>query len=811
MEDNCSTTEINKSKEYNNNSNILVDDQTMFNNIFSDKEDDILSPIKLSEETLENKNILEGDTKLSNILKDSTESNNSQVFHSTPLNKITNSQSKKENTIENSPIEITVKDNTQSTSTNNISKQENNNVSSSSSSVKLRYWRLMSLLRQANCIEVPNPRRNVLTQTSETEKNKNVDISNTENNSNSKENINISNFKIDSNKFEKYSILNSKEKQIDSSFERIQNLNSIFNKEIEKKIKGSEEEEKEIEKTEITEKESTFRYSQEKEENKNSVTGKEGKNVKSKCSVEVSEVENESSILKSVGLLRENNDIILDRDESSPDSSPLLLEKNNNISGKERKKEGEKKKDEVVVVEEEEESFQNQSFLKDDTYDALNILKNNAPLTNSDTNNTHKILDPLGDKLLSTNPKLLNPTDHGDGVNVDFSLYDSKINHSDEDQNEKSSETTKEKEDKPKKRKRNTVSRQQRELEKERKKKIQEELKLQKKRNRELQKQLQKLAREEKILKRKEQNRIEKLNKLKTKVEACKEMIICMDDGFHLTEVDDDAKNILLSSGQVAEPENADETEKDTLTQNKKEKSSTGELLEQKLKSLNVEVQYKDYPIPNTITWKRKVDYYFDENLSIYKGTKKQYIINEEYVLLRISALDFAGRASSLEEVDAFLNEIKKSFQYRLKNRPLEDKLLNLTNGSMNGVKKKKWILLIEGINDYYRKRNVLENKKMREIMKSQLTPNRPKRHRKGTVTEEAVMDPRSFCGVDMGKYFKLKEPLSNYPSQQVLEEAFLYLQMTGECLIIFSSGWDKTVEWICTFTKEIAINPFKY
>jgi len=94
--------------------------------------------------------------------------------------------------------------------------------------------------------------------------------------------------------------------------------------------------------------------------------------------------------------------------------------------------------------------------------------------------------------------------------------------------------------------------------------------------------------------------------------------------------------------------------------------------------------------------------------------------------------------------------------------------------------------------------------------MKSQLTPNRPKRHRKETVTEEPVIDPRSFCGVDMGKYFKLKGPLSDYPSKQVLEEAFLLLQMTGECLVIFSSGWENTVEWICTFTKEIAITPFK-
>ncbi|ORX51757.1 hypothetical protein BCR36DRAFT_287409 [Piromyces finnis] len=289
-------------------------------------------------------------------------------------------------------------------------------------------------------------------------------------------------------------------------------------------------------------------------------------------------------------------------------------------------------------------------------------------------------------------------------------------------------------------------------------------------------------------------------------------MIVCLDDGFHMSKDLEYAENILMSPSQVAENEEEDSTTHSTQEQNKvEEKVPSGEMLEQKLNSLNVEVEYKDYPVANTITWKRKINYIYDENLNIYRGTKKDYVVHEEYVLLRISALEFASKANSLEEVEAFYNEFKKKFQYRLKNTPLEDKLLRLSSNPWNGLKKKRWIFLIEGLNDYYRKRSTLENRKMREIMKSQLTPNRPKRHRKETINEEEMpIDPRSFCGVDMGKYFKLKGSLSNYPSPQVLEEAFLWLQMTGECLVIFSSGWDKTVEWICTFTKEISITPFK-
>eukprot|EP00833_Pecoramyces_ruminatium_P014557 jgi/Orpsp1_1/1188589/evm.model.d7180000065908.1 len=295
-------------------------------------------------------------------------------------------------------------------------------------------------------------------------------------------------------------------------------------------------------------------------------------------------------------------------------------------------------------------------------------------------------------------------------------------------------------------------------------------------------------------------------------------MIICLDDGFRINENFDIDPDILISSGTVIENVNEDckdilmtqSTKNDNDNEKDKDEIPANKRLEKNLENLNVEVHYQEYPLPNTITWKRRVNYRYNKNLNIYQATKKEYVINEEFVLLRISALDFANKASSLEDVEFFFNEFKSSFINRVKNTPFENKLFNLSDNNSYGLKKKRWIFLIEGLKEYYRKRNVLENRKMREIMKSQLTPSRPKRSRKEVYEEDSSRDKRSYCGVDMGKFIRLKGSLSNYPSQQVLEEAFLWLQMTGECLIIFSSGWDKTVEWICTFTKEIAIAPFK-
>jgi len=842
MEDNSiiieSSESNNNNNTNNNNSNFLLED-SIFKNIFSDDEDDLL---KLSGTNAEKKDNLKDDNKLLSSLNDSFD--NSQIYFSTPIHKNNNSHKnvrknedknnnshknfrKNEDTNQKRPIEIIIDDDSPSP------KKENSFfILSPASQPGFKNFNNYTIdidNIDLKIDEILNSSNNALSHTRKNKKNKVDNNSKDELNTNPKENISLTNFKVDSDKFDKFSIFNKEKQQNNISFERIKRLNYLFNKEIEKKKKGNEEEEEEEidwldkelefssskkekeEKTDWLDKELELSSSKKEKEEKIDWLDKELELSSSKKEKESSKdqaktpsklnydkpiiIDEESSILGGTHFLSDDN-IVLSTNEIIIDSSPSPFIREN-IRGMSQKG---KASDDGIII-----SPQNQSFLNDNLF---NILNDSFSLISPIISKTNDTQATVKDNFLSMSSEVHSSHDIFEESNDDIFIIDSQLSSIEGSQNTKSSKT-KEDKDKSKKRKRNnTASQQQRELEKEKKKKIQEELKLQKKRDRDLQKQLQKMEREEKLLKRKEQNRIEKLNKLKTKVEACKEMIICMDIGFQMTEDYEYVNNIFLSSSQVAENEDDNEMIKDTQEH---QKSPSGELLEQKLKGLNVDVQFKEYPIPNTITWKRRVDYLYDENLKIYKGTKKEYVINEDFVLLRISALDFASKASTLEEVESFLNEIKEKYEPQLKNSPLEDKLLKLSSDNhRNGMKKKRWIFLIEGIKDYYRKRSILENRKMREIMKSQLTPNRPKRHRKETVTEEPVIDPRSFCGVDMGKYFKLKGPLSDYPSKQVLEEAFLLLQMTGECLVIFSSGWENTVEWICTFTKEIAITPFK-
>jgi len=901
-------------------------DQTFFKDFFIDKENELISPIRSSVSIEDKITKFEEESNFDDLNKN--DKNNMEMFHSTPNNKGLNSLSNKVNfdgikdkdKFKNKNISLN-----QRKDSDHMIRNELFLSPPSQPGYKHLNYNPENFTLNLNVDEILNGVNNSKKLNNNSNNNKII----------KEKNINLSEFKIDSKKFEKYSIFNN-EKVINSSFERINNLNSLFNKEIEKK-KGNFNDDI------ISFDENLFSNNNKNDSNgnnnNNNNNNNENKNNNNN-NVSINNYYNRNSKIldnnkdnfiknkKEVKTFIKNdirknhnfstNDFFnnnLDLCFSDNDNNKLLKINDNkrkitvNLNSPISKKIEDEKKNEVTK-----DLFED-PFIIDNHYspfdtsilnyeDTMNLKSDFLSLIQNEFN-TEKKINNLKSQNFDDIEKKKKGKSHDNNLTENFnaksSIHSKYKFSSDEDENVFESETKtieeiqnsghskkrknysstfnsqnlNESQDEKRRRRDEYKSnsnnlekvkyrykkeqslnnhgederlneknsqklsdnrkdknnyknemktneskeekRKRREEEKEKRRKQHEEIKLQKKRQRELQKRLHKLEKEEKLQKRKEQNKIEKLNKLKTKIEACKEMIICLDEGFHITDSTSFEQEFLISSETGLENENDEcKTSKNVLIiegsndkKNEEEEIPPCELLEKNLKKLNVEVRYLEHPIPNTVTWKRRVNYRYNKDLNIYQGTKKEYVINEEFVLFRLSALDFANKASSLEDIKLCFNELKSSFINRLKNTPLENKLFNLSADS-NGLKKKRWIFLIEGLNDYYRKRNVLENRKMREIMKSQLTPNKPRRSRKEANEEESTRDKRSYCGVDMGKYIKLKSSLSNYPNQQTLEEAFLWLQMTGECLIIFSSGWDKTVEWICTFTKEIAISPFK-
>ncbi|ORX51758.1 hypothetical protein BCR36DRAFT_287678, partial [Piromyces finnis] len=255
-------------------SNNITSDKEIFKNCFnSDKENDFSSSIKLSEEPTD---LLENDINLSNTSGNAIVEGDSQLFFSTPIPKTLNSskkQCKKVNKIKKSPIKITIDDDDDTLPTNdNILKNENEFLLSPPSQPGFKIVKKPPIDVDALDLniddEILNSSQNTTPKSKKTQPNKKTNCT-----TSPKENINISNFKVDSNKFEKYSIF-SIENQLNSSFERIKNLNALLNKEIEKKKSGCDN--GNVKKTEIDDHKQPSPLKKDK-----SRTCKNGKTIKS--------------------------------------------------------------------------------------------------------------------------------------------------------------------------------------------------------------------------------------------------------------------------------------------------------------------------------------------------------------------------------------------------------------------------------------------------------------------------------------------------------------------------------------------------
>lgn len=222
-------------------------DETFFKDFF-DSKDSIISPIRNNNEEINNKNILENELKISN------ESNNI-IFHSTPIHKVLSSNVNVINNNNENIPEISYSNIISEQKENSFEKENNNNTPQNEKRIFLSppsqpgFKHLRKFDNEDLYVKVKNLlncSKDIL----------NIDISNKNGDNkienvdnlkkkcepliNKKENINLNEFKIDTNKFDKYSIFNNKE--YDISFERVNNLNSLFHKEIEKQKKKNNNE-----------------------------------------------------------------------------------------------------------------------------------------------------------------------------------------------------------------------------------------------------------------------------------------------------------------------------------------------------------------------------------------------------------------------------------------------------------------------------------------------------------------------------------------------------------------------------------------
>ena len=238
-----------------------------------------------------------------------------------------------------------------------------------------------------------------------------------------------------------------------------------------------------------------------------------------------------------------------------------------------------------------------------------------------------------------------------------------------------------------------------------------------------------KRQKEEREAEKQRLKQIQEVNKIKyDKLELCRELILDVSN--------DSLKETLIDYLQ-------DNPKYDTLT-----------------------INFLQYDIPNIIKWRRKVTTAWDDELRAFMPISER-IQDESFLLIYFG-------------VTEFIKLIK------------DDNLSDNINRFERTFSDKKLIVLIEGYENYCRKR------------KTQINRNFTNAVRLG-IEEHDVEETRTTTAST-----KKKKNYEQEPDLEKVEEELLWLQVVAKCLIVHTKDIEDTTEMICILSTDIATIPYK-
>ncbi|CAG8435963.1 uncharacterized protein OCT59_010764 [Rhizophagus irregularis] len=261
-------------------------------------------------------------------------------------------------------------------------------------------------------------------------------------------------------------------------------------------------------------------------------------------------------------------------------------------------------------------------------------------------------------------------------------------------------------------------------------KKIKEAEKLEKKTQKEQQKLERKRQKEEREAEKKRLKQIQEVNKIKgNKLEICREIIV-------------DVSNDLSSKSLV-----------DYLRDNPKYNYMT--------------INTFQHDIPNIIKWRRKVTAEWDDELCAFMPIPEK-IQDESFLLIYF-------------DVSEFIKLIK------------DDNLSENINRLRETFINKKLVILIEGYENYCRKRKTQINRNFTDAVRLGI--------------EDHDVEDMETTRVPTKKK---KKNYEQEPDLEEVEEKFLWLQIIAKCLIIHTKDFEDTAETIGILSTDIATIPYK-
>ncbi len=192
------------------------------------------------------------------------------------------------------------------------------------------------------------------------------------------------------------------------------------------------------------------------------------------------------------------------------------------------------------------------------------------------------------------------------------------------------------------------------------------------------------------------------------------------------------------------------------------------------LDNLQVEHTSLETPLPNVITWRRKVCAKYNDAVGIWEPIPTE-IIREKHALCLLPAKEFVEMA----QVDPATTDGQDLNAHVLK---FKSRFEGCTP-----------IYLIEGLTAWMRKNKNVRNRAYQAAVLSQMNeeddnpstsgqPSRPKR----------------------------RKPAQEYVDEDMIEDALLRLQVMHKCLIHHSAAPVESAEWVANFTQHISTIPYK-
>ncbi|KAG9321825.1 hypothetical protein KVV02_007139 [Mortierella alpina] len=266
-------------------------------------------------------------------------------------------------------------------------------------------------------------------------------------------------------------------------------------------------------------------------------------------------------------------------------------------------------------------------------------------------------------------------------------------------------------------------------------------------------------------------------NRLTTKSESAKEMIVCIEKSLHQSTFGQVMQDYLSSIEcqvnvlRVAGSDGASAL--DGGQSGKFNKGRTDELC----------------PARNTLFWRRLVTTRYDEEHDVFTPIATEEIQLESFLLLYQTAEDFV-QALEQKQFLSLLSQLKRDLRLR-KNK---ERLASIGNSGSTATllkehprQRQRIILLVAGMEGYFRGLRKVATTRYRQIVLEKLHPGVAEgRSSTGATQEESPAVDRNF-----------------------IEQELLRLQLEHDCLIIHSCDEEDAAQVITSLTEQIGLVPY--